>query len=339
MKIISLFCGCGGLDLGFHMAGHEIVYANDFDKDSIETYKKNFDTSNCVIEHKSIIDVNINNIPDGDIVIGGFPCQGFSVANIYRNEEDDRNKLYLELLRVIKGKNPKFFLAENVTGLCSLGGYKNDFDKSKKLGKIFKMILNDFRKIGYDVEWKILNSSDYGVPQNRKRVIIVGIRNDLKYKYIFPKIKFINKKTVRDAIGDLPIEYSQNIPNHHGSKYKVKINGYLGNRHIEWDKPAPTITGRGGGTGGPIIMPHPSQERRMTVREYARIQTFPDNFIFEGSISSQYRQIGNAVPPLMGIEIGKQFNKLEVKKEKEIITDSFQISLFNLRGKELVLTN
>lgn len=338
MKVISLFCWCWWLDLGFHMAGHEIVYANDFDLDSIKTYKKNFDVNNCLVEHKSIIDIDIKNIPDWDIVIWWFPCQGFSVANIYRNEEDERNKLYLELLRVIKGKNPKFFLAENVPWLCSLWWYESLYDKNNKLWKIFKMILEDFRNIWYRVDWQILNSSDYWVPQNRKRVIIVWVRNDLNHKFIYPKINCINKKTVKDAIWDLPIEYSNDIPNHQWSKYKVKINWYLWNRHIDWNKPAPTITWRWWWTGWPIIMPHPSQERRMTVREYARIQTFPDNFIFEWSISSQYRQIWNAVPPLMWFEIWNQFNKLEIIKQEKIITKLIQINLFdNYWREKLVL--
>lgn len=340
MKVISLFCWCWWLDFWFHLAWHEIVYANDFDKDAIETYKKNFNTSNTIVEHKSITDVNIADIPEGDIVIWWFPCQGFSVANIFRSEQDDRNKLYLELLRVIQWKKPKFFLAENVTWLCSLGWYENNFDKSRKIGKVFKMILNDFKKIWYNVEWKILNSSDYWVPQNRKRVIIIGVRNDLPYTYKFPSNICVDKKTVRDAIWDLPIEYSSTIPNHHGSKHKVKINGYLWNRHIDWDKPAPTITWRWWWTGWPIIMPHPSQERRMTVREYARLQSFPDDFIFQWSISSQYRQIWNAVPPLMWFEIWKQFHTLKLEEEnKKISKNAIQVELFQLQWQELLFTH
>mgnify|MGYP003532975354 CR=1 FL=1 len=219
------------------------------------------------------------------------------------------------------------------------------FDLLYELIKLFETwsihkILNDFKKIWYNVEWKILNSSDYWVPQNRKRVIIIGVRNDLPYTYKFPSNICVDKKTVRDAIWDLPIEYSSTIPNHHGSKHKVKINGYLWNRHIDWDKPAPTITWRWWWTGWPIIMPHPSQERRMTVREYARLQSFPDDFIFQWSISSQYRQIWNAVPPLMWFEIWKQFHTLKLEEEnKKISKNAIQVELFQLQWQELLFTH
>ena len=137
----------------------------------------------------------------------------------------------------------------------------------------------------------------YDIPQNRERIIFIGIRNDIIIdKCIWPLEKQIITKTLKDAIYDLPIEYDTNIQ-HIGTKHKVTITGSMGNRELSWDKISPTITGRGGGTGGPVINIHPSKKRRMTVREYARIQTFPDNFIFSGCISSMYRQIGNAVPP------------------------------------------
>lgn len=330
MNVVSLFCGCGGLDLGLKKAGHNIIWANDFDEDSIITYKKNIAEKNEVVVCKSITDVLSKDIPDCDLVIGGFPCQGFSVANPYRHEKDRRNFLYEELLRVVKDKKPKYFLGENVQGITNLGGYETVEDKKNKIGKVFKMILNDFKKIGYNVEWKILNAADYGIPQLRKRMVMIGIRNDIDTKFEFPKITHYSKeknnqlslslknnlkyyKTVGEAIGDLPIEYSEKIPNHQGTKHKVKINGYLGNRHTDPQKPSPTIVGRGGGTGGPVILPHPSQKRRMTVREVARIQTFPDNFIFYGSNSSQYRQIGNAVPVDLGYILGIQLKKLEKK--------------------------
>ena len=331
MKIVSLFCGCGGLDLGLKKAGHKIVWANDFDEDSIETYTKNIAEKDEKVICKSIIDVSSKSIPDCDIVIGGFPCQGFSVANPYRNEKDKRNFLYEELLRIVRDKQPKYFLGENVQGITNLGGYDTPEDRKNKLGKVFKMILNDFNRVGYNIEWKILNAADYGVPQLRKRMVMVGIRKDINLKFEFPsithsnigesinaqlkfnfgKIKLKTYKTVKETIGDLPLEYSDKIPNHYGTKHRVKINGYLWNRHTDPCKPSPTIVGRGGGTGGPVIIPHPSQKRRMTVREVARIQTFPDDFIFYGSNSSQYRQIGNAVPVDLGYVLGKQLKKLE----------------------------
>jgi DNA (cytosine-5)-methyltransferase 1 len=317
MRVISLFCGAGGMDLGFIKAGHEIVWANDFDKDSCDTYHNYF-------EHKPICkpieEIKSEDIPDGDIVIGGFPCQGFSVANKYRHEKDERNKLYLELLRVIHDKKPKYFVAENVPGITSLGGYETKEDKEKRMGRVFKKILQELSEAGdgYDVEFKILTASDFGVPQNRRRTIILGTRKDVDKKLKHPNPTTLkDKKTIKHAIGDLPepnkfdlknpIKKENNHYNHYGNKHKVKINGYMGNRKLSWDKPSPTVTGRGGGTGGPVIMVHPNLQRRMTVREYARIQEFPDDFVFLGSISSQFRQIGNAVPWRLAFHIAKIF--------------------------------
>ncbi len=230
MTVVSLFCGAGGLDLGFHKAGHEIIWANDFDKFAIETYKKNFDISNTKVVLAPIETITSEDIPQSDIVTSGFPCQGFSMANPYRSPEDKRNELYLQLLRVIQDKQPKFFLAENVVGLTNLGGYDSEQDKKNKTGRIFKTILEDFKNAGYKVQWKILNSADYGVPQLRKRVIIVGIRNDIDFIYNFPKPLFKQKeyRTLKDAIADLPKDFSDYIPNHSGTQHKVKINNYLG---------------------------------------------------------------------------------------------------------------
>lgn len=308
MKVISLFCGAGGLDLGFVKAGHEIVWANDIDKDSVDSFNNYYLLGGHGIR-KNIYYIPATKIPDADIVIGGFPCEGFSIANLRRHTRDKRNKLYTQLLRVIKRKKPLIFVAENVPGIMSLAK-----------GKVFEMILKDFNKAGYNVRQEVLNAVDYGVPQFRKRVIFLGIRKDLDIKIDFPpKPTHIEnpetglfptdlKKwiTVNDAIGDLP-EPSENcgIPNHIGTQHKVKINGYVGNRATKGDKPSPTIMGRGGGTGGPVIIPHPKLHRRLTPRECARLQDFPDDFIFKGSISSQYRQIGNAVPVGLAYHIAK----------------------------------
>lgn len=326
MKIISLFCGAGGMDLGFIKAGHKIVWANDNDPDSIETYTNYFVKKNKLgLDHISLKDikkVDIKDIPDGDVVIGGFPCQGFSIANPYRKTEDNRNDLYLEMLRVIKGKRPKYFIGENVTGLCSIGGYDNDKDKRQHKGRVLKMILNDFKKAGYNVFFKILNAADYGVPQNRRRVIILGTRKDIKKQLIHPEpthskegvLPLLNLKkhrTLGEAIKDLPLKLGKydSIHNHVGTKHIVKINGYIGNRKTDPNKPSPTIVGRGGGTGGPVIIPHPSGKRRLSVRETARLQSFPDDFVFYGSTSSCYRQIGNAVPWPLAEAVAKMLPK------------------------------
>ncbi|MBU0460041.1 MAG: DNA cytosine methyltransferase [Nanoarchaeota archaeon] len=312
MKVISLFCGAGGMDYGFLKAGHTIVWANDHDKDSLETYRNNICTKfNLPEDHIVLGDIekiDTKDIPDGDIVIGGFPCQGFSIANLYRHVGDERNKLYLELLRVIKEKKPKYFVAENVPGLLSIGK-----------GEVIKLIMKDFKEAGYKAQYKVLNAVDFGVPQSRRRVIILGTRNDIPKRAVHPQpthfenssINIAGKKnnswkTVKDAISDLPEEPTDKIPNHQGTKHKVKINGHMGNRATKWDKPSPTIVGRGGGTGGPVIIPHPNLKRRMTVRETARLQSFPDDFVFYGAVTSQFRQIGNAVPWPLAYHVAKE---------------------------------
>ena len=294
-KTVSLFSGCGGLDFAFHqdVENFEMVYVNDFDKDSCNTYERNFN-------FKTVCEdiCKIETIPDCDVLTGGFPCQGFSLANIRRTEADSRNALYLQLVRLLKHKQPKFFVFENVKGIMGMGGYESNSDKKNGKGKVIKMIINDLEQCGYSVHVKLFKMKWYDIPQNRERVIFLGIRNDLMKNITFewPEETQAITKTLRDAIFDLPNEYDKNIQ-HVGTKHKVKVTGYLGNRILDWDKISPTITGRGGGTGGPVINIHPNQERRMTVREYARIQTFPDDFMFCGSVSSMYRQIGNAVPP------------------------------------------
>ncbi len=170
LKIISLFAGAGGMDLGFKNAGFEIIWANDIDPDSVKTYKKN------IGEHIILGDIERirnNNIPDGaDLVIGGFPCQGFSIANKGRHIDDSRNKLYKQMLRVIRVKKPKYFVAENVEGIITLGK-----------GAVLQKIIKDFKSIGYKVDFKLLNAADYGVPQSRKRVFIIGNRLGLENSY------------------------------------------------------------------------------------------------------------------------------------------------------------
>ena len=159
-----------------------------------------------------------------------------------------------------------------------------------------KIILKDLEHCGYNVFFQLFEIKKYQVPQNRERVIIIGVRNDILFTPLWPIPNPHHKiLTLKDAIGDLSIEYNNEIQ-HVGTRHKCKITGFLGNRILDWEKPSPTITGRGGGKGGPVIHNHPSLQRRLTVRECARIQTFPDSFRFAGSISSMYRQIGNAVP-------------------------------------------
>jgi DNA (cytosine-5)-methyltransferase 1 len=303
MKIVSLFSGAGGLDLGFKMAGHSIIWANDLYGDAVETYKTNLGDH---IVCKDIFGIDENEVPNCDIIIGGFPCQGFSVANTKRNINDERNQLYKQLMRVINAKKPKFFLAENVKGIFSLAK-----------GEVLKMILDDFSSMGYSVQAKVLNAADYGVPQLRQRVFIVGVRNDIKYSFDYPAptnnadgsdglSKWIS---VGDALSVLPDpDEPNNIPNHEYSKYKLRFNGYLGHRAIDPMRPAPTVTARGDDKGGVVVLHHPNNERRMSCRELATVQSFPIEYAFYGTRSSVYRQIGNAVPPLLAFAVAKQFN-------------------------------
>ena len=305
MNVVSLFSGAGGLDLGFVQAGHHVIWANDLFGDAVSTYRMNLGDH---IVQQNIHDIPSCDIPHSDIVIGGFPCQGFSVANTGRHEDDERNSLYLEMIRVIRDKQPRYFLAENVKGILSIGG-----------GQVFQNILGDFRALGYDVQWRLLNAADYGVPQKRQRVIIVGVRHDLHQRYVFPEPTHAAEAnlyqqrwvSVAEAFDGIPDpDVPNTLPNHVYSRYKLNFNGYLGHRPIAPDSPAPTVTARGDDRGGVVILPHPNGQRRMTCRELATIQSFPLNYVFIGGISSVCRQIGNAVPPRLAHAVAEQFNHL-----------------------------
>lgn len=331
MRVVSLFAGCGGLDLGLIKAGHEIVLATDIDKDCKKTYDYNFDHPLLL---KDVKELKGADLPEYDLLVGGFPCQGFSIANLYRNVKDERNELYLEIVRLLNETKPKYFLAENVPGILSLGK-----------GEVVKQIEKEFSECGngYRVNKYLLNAADYGVPQGRKRVIFIGVSNEVnkhKSDVLFdnfpPKPTHTLKgnknslpyNTLRDAIFDLPepsTKEGEKIPNHYGTNHRVKINGYMGNRKLDWDKVSPTIVGRGGGTGGAVIAVHPNCQRRFTVRETARIQTFPDNFIFFGSTGSQFRQIGNAVAVDFAYMLGKFLKDWE---ENNLESHNKTLSLF-----------
>jgi DNA (cytosine-5)-methyltransferase 1 len=308
MKVVSLFSGAGGLDLGFKMAGHKIIWANDIYSDAVETYRINLGNH---IVCKDILAVNSNDVPNCDIVIGGFPCQGFSVANTKRNINDERNQLYKQLLRIIEAKMPKFFLAENVKGIMSLNK-----------GKALEMIISDFTSIGYNVQAHLLNAANFGVPQLRQRVFIVGVRKNIKFTFTYPFAthsadgnnglsKWVG---VGSALANLPDpDKPNNLPNHNYSKYKLRFNGYIGHRTIDPNKPAPTVTARGDDKGGVVVLHHPNNQRRMSCRELATVQSFPIDYAFYGNNSSVYRQIGNAVPPLLACAMAKQFSKYKEK--------------------------
>jgi len=309
MDVLSLFCGCGGLDLGFEQAGHRVIWANDVDKYSCQTYAENFSIEPLREDIRKV-----ESFPSTDIVIGGYPCQGFSLAG-NRDAFDKRNYLYLEFARVLRAVKPRFFVAENVKGVIV----------PFKSVRAIDLMVKDFVSCGYHVTWQLLNAKDYGVPQDRERVFIVGTRNNLNMEFAFPK-KTHGKPplkpymTLQDAIGDLPEPKEGEYYDHSGfsSRYMSR------NRIRAWDEVSFTI--QASGRHAPL---HPScppmrkvgqdkweftddvsRYRRLSVRECARIQTFPDDFVFYGSLNSQYVQIGNAVPPLLARSIAEALSNL-----------------------------
>lgn len=305
MRVVSLFSGAGGLDLGFIQAGHEIIWANDNFKDATITYSSNLGDHIC---SDSILEVKSNKIPDCDVIIGGFPCQGFSVANMKRHVGDSRNRLYVEMIRLIRDKKPRYFLAENVKGLVSMDN-----------GSVLNLVLHDFRESGYRVKYKVLNTADFGVPQQRHRVIIIGTRLDVEQEIDFPmpthstpdiaqKLSKLPWVSVGEALQNIPEpEDAPELPNHVCSQYKLRFNGYIGHRAIDPDKPAPTVTGRGDDRGGVVVLHHPRNHRRMSARELATVQSFPQDYVFSGCLSSVYRQIANAVPPKFAHAVATMF--------------------------------
>ena len=301
MKIVSLFSGAGGLDLGLIQAGHEVIWANDIDSDCVQTYKKNIGPH---VRLGPVEGINSREVPDSDAVVGGFPCQGFSQANMFRFEGDERNALYLEFLRVVRDKKPKWFLAENVRGILSVGG-----------GSAIARIESDFAEAGYKVQKQLFNMADYGVPQTRWRVIIAGTRDDLPpgWGYAYPEpthskaggdglAKWV---TVGEALSSIPEpDEDHGLVNHVCSQYKVTNRNFTGHRTTDPDKPSPTILARGNGKGGVCALQHPRNHRRMSIREEAVVQTFPLGFEFVGRMNSCYRQVGNAVPVAFGNALG-----------------------------------
>jgi DNA (cytosine-5)-methyltransferase 1 len=301
LKVISLFSGCGGKDLGFignftangkfyKKLPYEIIWANDIWKDSCNTYAQNI-SPHIICE--DIENIDIKNIPEADVVIGGFPCQDFSVAGKRRGLNAKRGRLFFQMLKIVKNKQPKAFIAENVKGLVNIDN-----------GEVLKLIKAEFTQVGYTVSHYILKANDFGIPQTRERVIIVGIRNDINTKFSPPK-PTKEHTTSKQAIDDLWGKENENtIPNHNQFS-KAKKNNGQGNKQIKADMPSPTIRAEHHGN----IEFHYRDFRRLTVRECARLQSFPDNFIFLSSGSSNYKQVGNAVPPVLGWHIANALAK------------------------------
>ena len=271
MKVISLFSGCGGLDLGLVQAGNTIVWANDIDKDACATYRKNIgDYTIC----DDIKNIDFSSLPDADVVVGGFPCQGFSQANRLRTLDDDRNKLYRFFYNTILIKQPKFFIAENVKGILSLGK-----------GTAIKQIVSEFEMAGYTISVNLVNMADYGVPQTRQRVIIIGQRKDLgnKFLFVFPSPTHSKNGnlpkciSIKEAIDHFPDpDINSSVLNHVYSAYKVEFRNFTGHRKTDPDKPSPTILARGNGQGGVCALPHyngtGSYNKTHTARHVRRVE-------------------------------------------------------------------
>ena len=308
-RLISLFSGCGGMDLPFHQAGFEVVWGIDSNKYACKTFSRNI--ADAII-NDSIENIDIAQVPDAEICIGGFPCQDFSLIWKRPGLEGTRGNLYTYFLDIVNKKKPKAFVAENVKGLLSANNYQ-----------AIKQIISDFESIapGYLVKPKLYNFADYGVPQFRQRVLLVGIRMDTGFNFVHPQPEYgQNRKkpyrTAGEALKNVEAVLDNN--KHHkiqprtveilnrikpggnfsdipkDSPYYVK--GMISHiyRRIHPDKPSSTIiAGGGGGTWGY----HYLEPRSLTNRERARLQTFPDDFVFEGSTTEVRRQIGNAVPP------------------------------------------
>jgi DNA (cytosine-5)-methyltransferase 1 len=344
MEIISLFSGAGGLDKGFSNAGFKIVYANDNDRDCWETFEKNH---NLEIDKRSITDIKSEEIPEGVGIVGGPPCQSWSLAGRMRGANDPRGKLFYEYLRIINDKKPLFFLAENVSGIIS-----------KTHNEEFEKILDKFRELGYKVNWKLLNAKDFGVPQERKRVIVVGYHKKLKKKFGFPK-GFGKWKTLRESIGDLPEAKPASEKNKTNGKMEISNHEYMNggfstiymsrNRVRGWNEQSFTI--QAGGRHAPIHPKAPKMKfieqnkrefvkgkehlyRRLSVRECARIQTFPDNFIFYyDNVAEGYKMIGNAVP----VKLAEALAKKIMQDLKDIEVEKCQTSLIKKQEAQLCL--
>ena len=304
LRVASLFCGCGGTDVGlfgdfdflgkhYNSNGMQIVYANDIDDNACNIFKKNF---GIIPDNRDIREVKSDDIPEFDILTGGFPCQSFSIVaqNPKRlGVKDERGKLFFEMCRILKEKQPKCFIAENVKGILTA---------NKK--SAFPLILKEFEDSGYDVQYRILNSANYGVPQKRERVIIVGFRSDLNIKFDFPE-NIINDESKFEPLEKV-VEKSVD------EKYffsQRAVEGMLRRRESmnkgraqDLSKPCNTVgahLAKVSLNSTDPVLKEGEKYRRFTPREVARIQSFPENFELVGSEAAQYRALGNAIPPVL----------------------------------------
>lgn len=295
------------MDLGFERQGFKTLWANDIDKDACATHSL---WSKAEVVCGDVTKVDFKETPDCDVLLGGFPCQGFSLAGP-RRIDDGRNVMYKQVTRFLEEKNPKIFICENVKGLLTMAD-----------GQIAQAIVEDFKRRGYRVSYELVNASDYGVPQDRQRVIICGIREDLVGEFRMPKPNEA-KTTLREAIGDMPDPNPEDVcMESFSSRYMSR------NRKRTWDEQSFTIPAMAKQT--PL---HPSSPdmvklgrdewefgkngvtRRLSWRECAAIQTFPKDMEFVGNLTSRYKQIGNAVPVRLGEAVAKQARKILEENE------------------------
>lgn len=333
LNVVSLFSGAGGMDLGFRgdfnylgtyydKQPFNLIFANDIFKQAAEVYEVNFGHK---VETRSIGDIEVSELPqeEVDIVLGGFPCQSFSYAGKRKGLNDPRGQLYLEMIRVIEYYKPKMFVAENVDGIRN--SRKDDKGNAVDVSAL-DTILEAFDKAGYAVQYQVLNAADFGVPQNRRRVIILGLRKDLGSidDVFYPAILFDktgeitgNKwLTAKDGIDDLWDKVNDPSVLNHTQRDISKAKFYpgkkmQGNNRIASDRPAPTIRAEHHGNIEAHYRTTLEDEndmdgwRRLSVREVARLQSFPDNFNFTCSASAAYKMIGNAVPPVLSWNIAR----------------------------------
>ncbi|PHS39123.1 MAG: DNA (cytosine-5-)-methyltransferase [Sulfurovum sp.] len=335
MKIISLFSGAGGLDLGFEKAGFNTVWANEYDKDIWETYEKNF--PKATLDKRSITKIDSDEIPNAIGIIGGPPCQSWSEAGALKGIDDKRGQLFFDFIRLLREKKPLFFLAENVSGMLASR-------HSEALGNIKKL----FKESGYNLSFKMLNAHDYNVAQDRKRIFFIGYREDLGIEFEFPK-GFEKKRFLKDIIWDIketaiPAK-EKNYTNGDTcslDNHEYAIGGFSSmfmsrNRVRSWEEPSFTI--QAGGRHAPLHPQAPKMEfieqnkrifvsdkehlyRRLSVRECARVQSFPDTHKFYyKNVMAGYKMVGNAVPPYLGYYLAKKIysdlSSLGIGVEKE----------------------
>lgn len=340
LRVASLFSGCGGSDLGieggfefngkFYPSNHShIVYANDFDTPACTTYRLNFSNG---IQDEDITKIPSDDVPGHDILVGGFPCQTFSIVGQRHGLKDPRGQLFYEMVRLLKDKRPRAFIAENVKGLLNI-------DK----GETFRLILEEFGKAGYTVTYKLLNAANYGVPQKRERVFIVGIRNDLHKKFVFPEQThfqdplpgqqgWVSLASIIDNIVPKNHKYIFSERAHEGLKKSNKA--FNKGRAQDLSQPCNTVSSHLAkvslnGTDPVLFIPELKKYRRFTPLEAARIQSFPDDFKFAGTDANAYKQIGNAIPPvLMWHVYGKLVKTLtdETEAKSEIADEELELA-------------